>query len=164
MASGADEMVDKAFDPKQQDVVAKAIEQLSPEEAGYFLDKLERAIRKRKIQLGGYLAAMVVWLFGIVWALFYYGVTLGSRHSATLGMRAMDIEMRTWYGSPAYFVLGAVHAIVFWITVSVLTPLVLLVCLFNDRRRCLHDMLVGTVIINNELRASALRASPPHAA
>ena len=25
-------------------------------------------------------------------------------------MRAMDIEMRTWYGSPAYFVLGAVHA------------------------------------------------------
>jgi len=97
-------------------------------------------------------------------ALFYYGATLGSRHSATLGMRAMDIEMRTWYGSPAYFVLGAVHAIVFWITVSVLTPLVLLVCLFNDRRRCLHDMLVGTVIINNELRASALRASPPHAA
>ena len=73
MASGADEMVDKAFDPKQQDVVAKAIEQLSPEEAGYFLDKLERAIRKRKIQLGGYLAAMVVFLFGMVWALFYYG-------------------------------------------------------------------------------------------
>ena len=100
----------------------------------------------------------------VLWALFYYGATLGSRHSATLGMRAMDIEMRTWYGSPAYFVLGAVHAIVFWITVSVLTPLVLLVCLFNDRRRCLHDMLVGTVIINNELRASALRASPPHAA
>ena len=100
----------------------------------------------------------------VLWALFDYGATLGSRHSATLGMRAMDIEMRTWYGSPAYFVLGAVHAIVFWITVSVLTPLVLLVCLFNDRRRCLHDMLVGTVIINNELRASALRASPPHAA
>src|SRR5687768_5182061 len=94
----------------------------------------------------------------VLWALFYYGVTLGSRHSATIGMRAMDIEMRTWYGSSAYFVLGAVHAIVFWITVSVLTPLVLVVCLFNERRRCLHDMLVGTVVINNELRASALRA------
>ena len=95
----------------------------------------------------------------VLWALFYYGITLGSPRSATLGMRVMDLEMRTWYGAPAYFVLGAVHAIVFWITVSVLTPFVLLVCLFNNRRRCLHDILVGTVIINNEARASALRAT-----
>ena len=98
----------------------------------------------------------------VLWALFYYGATLGSRHSATIGMRAMDIEMRTWYGSQAYFVLGAVHAVVFWITVSVFTPLVLLVCLFNERRRCLHDILVGTVMINNEARAGALRAAPRH--
>ena len=99
----------------------------------------------------------------VLWALFYYGITLGGRHSATIGMRAMDIEMRTWYGSPAYFVLGAVHAIVFWISVSMLTPLVLVVCLFNERRRCLHDILIGTVVINNEGRASALRATvrPP---
>jgi uncharacterized RDD family membrane protein YckC len=95
----------------------------------------------------------------VLWALIYYGTTLGSRHSATIGMRAMDIEMRTWYGSPAYFVLGAVHAIVFWITVSVFTPLILIVCLINERRRCLHDILVGTVVINNEQRAAALRAS-----
>jgi uncharacterized RDD family membrane protein YckC len=95
----------------------------------------------------------------VLWALIYYGTTLGSRHSATIGMRAMDIEMRTWYGSPAYFVLGAMHAIVFWITVSVFTPLILVVCLINERRRCLHDILVGTVVINNEQRASALRAS-----
>ena len=95
----------------------------------------------------------------VLWALIYYGTTLGSRHSATIGMRAMDIEMRTWYGSPAYFVLGAVHAVVFWVTISVLTPLVLLVCLFNERRRCLHDMLVGTVVINNQTRANELRAA-----
>ena len=89
----------------------------------------------------------------------YYGLTLGSPASATIGMRAMDIEMRTWYGSPAYFVLGAVHAVVFWVTVSMLTPFILLVCLFNERRRCLHDILVGTVVINNASRASALRAA-----
>ena len=97
----------------------------------------------------------------VIWALAYYGLTLGSPASATIGMRAMDIEMRTWYGSPAYFVLGAVHAVVFWITVSMLTPFVLLVCLFNERRRCLHDMLVGTVVINNAARAAALRAVAP---
>jgi uncharacterized RDD family membrane protein YckC len=93
----------------------------------------------------------------IVWALVYYGLTLGGRASATIGMRAMEIEMRTWYGAPAYFVLGAVHAVVFWVSVSVLTPFILLVGLFNARRRLLHDILVGTVLINNPSRASLLR-------
>ena len=107
----------------------------------------------------GFLFYALLWPAMVIWALVYYGMTLGSPASATIGMRAMDIEMRTWYGSPAYFVLGAVHAIVFWVTVSVLTPFVLLVCLFNERRRCLHDMLVGTVVINNAARAAALRAA-----
>ncbi len=93
----------------------------------------------------------------VVWALFYYGATLGGPRSATIGMRAMDIEMRTWYGAPAYFVLGAVHAVVFWISVSALTPFILLICFFNARRRLLHDYLLGTVIINNAARAAALR-------
>jgi uncharacterized RDD family membrane protein YckC len=95
----------------------------------------------------------------VVWALFYYGLTLGGPKSATIGMRVMDIEMRTWYGSPAYFVLGAVHAIVFWVTVSALTPFILLFCFFNSRKRLLHDFLVGTVVINNPARTAALR---PH--
>jgi len=95
----------------------------------------------------------------VIWALVYYGMTFGSPASATIGMRVVDIEMRTWYGTPCYFVLGAVHAITFWLTVSFLTPFVLLVCLFNGRRRLLHDMLVGTTVINNEARASALRSA-----
>jgi uncharacterized RDD family membrane protein YckC len=96
----------------------------------------------------------------VIWALAYYGFTLGSPASATIGMRAMDLQMRTWYGAPMYSLLGAVHAVVFWVTVSALTPLVLLVGLFNERRRLLHDFLVGTVVINNEARAAALRGHP----
>ncbi len=107
----------------------------------------------------GFLFYALLWPAMVIWAIAYYGLTLGSPASATIGMRAMDIEMRTWYGAPTYFVLGAVHAVVFWVTVSMVTPLVLLVCLFNERRRCLHDMLVGTVVINNQARAAALRAS-----
>ena len=94
----------------------------------------------------------------VIWALLYCGLTLGSPASATIGMRVMDLEMRTWYGAPAYFVLGAVHASVFWITISVLTPLVLVVGLLNERRRLLHDILIGTVVINNAVRAEARRA------
>lgn len=122
-------------------------------------------------------ASMLIFVFGIVtlglgfalywllspatviWALCYFGLTLGGPASATIGMRVVDLEMRTWYGAPAYFVLGAVHAVLFWLSVSMLTPFVLLVCFFNERRRLLHDILLGTVVINNERRAAALRAS-----
>ncbi|MGA7390702.1 MAG: RDD family protein [Pseudolabrys sp.] len=123
------------------------------------------------------LAAMFIFAFGIVtlglgfalywllpsatvvWAIVYFGATLGGPASATVGMRVMDLEMRTWYGAPAYFVLGAVHAIAFWFTVTFFTPFVLLVAFFNERCRLLHDIILGTVIINNPARASMLRAS-----
>ena len=95
----------------------------------------------------------------VVWALLYYGLTLGSPASATLGMRVMDLEMRTCYGAPCYFLLGAVHAITFWLSVSFLTPFVLLVALLNDRKRLLHDIVLGTVVINNPVRADALRVA-----
>ena len=78
-------------------------------------------------------------------------------------MRVMDLEMRTWYGAPAYFVLGAVHAVGFWFTVSFFTPFVLLVAFFNERRRLLHDILLGTVVINNARRAAMLRGAMPGA-
>jgi uncharacterized RDD family membrane protein YckC len=120
-------------------------------------------------------AAMVIFAFGVVtlglgwalywllppasviWALVYFGLTVSGPRSASIGMRMMELEMRTWYGTPAYFVLGAVHAIVFWFTVSAFTPFILLVCFFNERRRLLHDILLGTVVINNAMRAAALR-------
>ena len=88
----------------------------------------------------------------MIWALAYYGLTLGSPASATIGMRMVGLEMRTWYGAPMYFLLGAVHAVAFWLSVSVLTPFILLVGLFNDRRRLLHDLLLGTVVINSPAR------------
>src|ERR1700730_4752927 len=53
---------------------------------------------------------MLFWLLSpasIVWALLYYGLSMGSPASATIGMRTVELEIRTWYGAPAYFVLGA---------------------------------------------------------
>jgi uncharacterized RDD family membrane protein YckC len=101
------------------------------------------------------------WPLIVIWALCYYGYTFGSPASATIGMRVMDLEMRTWYGAPSYFVLAVVHAGLFWVSTSVLTPLILLVCFFNKRGRLLHDFLVGTVVINNPARAAAMRPAGP---
>jgi uncharacterized RDD family membrane protein YckC len=106
----------------------------------------------------GWFFFILYWPGVVIWALVYYAIGFGSPASATIGMRVMDLEMRTWYGAPAYALLGAVHAILFWITGSALTPLVLLVAFFNARRRLLHDMLAGTIVINNEVRVDALRA------
>src|SRR3981189_2153856 len=105
------------------------------------------------ITLGlGWALFWLAWPASIVWAIVYYGSSLGGPHSATVGMRVMDLELRTWYGAPGYFVLGATHAVLFWVSISFLTPLVLLVGLFNGRRRLLHDIILGTVIINSSIR------------
>ena len=106
------------------------------------------------ITLGlGWALFWLVWPATVIWALVYYAATLGGPHSATIGMRLMDLELRTWYGAPAYYLLGAMHAVLFWISLSVLSPFVILVGLFNPRRRLLHDFLLGTVIIKNSVRA-----------
>jgi uncharacterized RDD family membrane protein YckC len=47
--------------------------------------------------------------------------------------------------------------IFFWALMTALTPLILLVGLFNRRRRLLHDFLTGTVVINNMARAAQLK-------
>jgi uncharacterized RDD family membrane protein YckC len=94
----------------------------------------------------------------VIWALLYYGMTHGSPASATIGMRVMDLEMRTWTGAPSYFLLGAVHAVAYWLSVTFLTPFVLLVGLFNERKRLLHDIVLGAVVVNNPVRADALRS------
>lgn len=72
--STEDPLVTQAFDAKKHEDLARAIERLSPEDAAYFLHKLELAIKKRKIQITGYLVAMVVWLAGMIFALAYYGM------------------------------------------------------------------------------------------
>jgi len=95
----------------------------------------------------------------IVWAIVYYGASIGGQHSATIGMRMMDLELRTWYGARGYFVLGATHAVLFWVTLSFLTPLVLLVGLFGRRRQLLHDIVLGTVIINSSVRTEVTPAA-----
>jgi hypothetical protein len=69
-----DPLVAQAFDTKKHEDLARAVEQLSPEEAQFFLEKLERAIRKRKIQVTGYLAAMGVWTIATALAIAYYGM------------------------------------------------------------------------------------------
>jgi len=86
-------------------------------------------------------------VFGVV-ALGYLALTLGGENSATVGMRAAGIELRTIGGQKMYPLLAALHGLLFWASVSLLTPLILVVALLNPRNRLLHDMLLGVVMVN----------------
>jgi uncharacterized RDD family membrane protein YckC len=107
----------------------------------------------------GWVLFWLAWPASVVWAIVYYGASIGGVHSATIGMRVMDLELRTWYGAPGYFLLGARHAVLFWASISLLTPLVLLFGLFNGRRRLLHDIVLGTVVINSSVRSQVAPAA-----
>ena len=105
----------------------------------------------------GFITLGLAWLlfpalFAIV-ALTYVALTLGGPASGTVGMRLTGVEMRTWSGQKMFPLLAIMHALVFWFSVGLLTPLVLVVGLLTYRRQLLHDLLLGVVALN----AGALR-------
>lgn len=92
-------------------------------------------------------------LFGILVplvALVYVYSTMGSPAQATLGMRAMSIRLERLDGRPVDGVLAVVHSVLFWAGNVILTPLILLATLFLDRKRTVHDMLLGTVVARTD--------------
>ena len=92
----------------------------------------------------------LLWLLvplSVVWALIYYGTTIGGPASATMGMQAAGIELRTWYGTHCFPELGAAHGFLFWVLAAALTPLVLVVGLLNARHELLHDLLLHLKLI-----------------
>ena len=68
-----DPLVAKAFEKDKALELARAIEKLNPDEAQFFLEKLECAIKKRKVQITGYLVAIGVWVTAMIFGLAYYG-------------------------------------------------------------------------------------------
>lgn len=77
----------------------------------------------------------------------YYVLTLGSAHRATVGMRAMDIMLLPAGDTVVDGWMALLHAVVFWVSCALLTPLVLLVGLFTSRRQLLHDLVIGVLMV-----------------
>ncbi len=102
----------------------------------------------------GFLTLGLAWLlFGAIFpiiALLYTGSSVSGPESATIGMRSVGLEMRSWDGKPMTFLHGVIHALVFWVSFVTLTPFILLVGLLNSRGRLFHDFMLGTYVINSD--------------
>lgn len=68
---------DKLFDKSKHAELARAVEQLSPEEAQFFLTKLEKALKRKRIQMIGYMAAMLTWAVGMLVAFGFFAAGTG---------------------------------------------------------------------------------------
>lgn len=92
-------------------------------------------------------------------AVAYIGLTMGGPKSATPGMQAMGIQMRLWHGGPMYGLIAIVHALAFYFSMGtgILGFVLIGASLFSSTKRCLHDVLLGTVVINAPERVARLR-------
>ncbi|WP_157231119.1 RDD family protein [Kiloniella laminariae] len=73
-----------------------------------------------------------------------------SQKGATPGMKIMDIRMVTLEGKKPSLLHAAITTVIFYVTVPVTSFLILLVILFNDEQRTLHDILTGTIVIREQ--------------
>ena len=113
----------------------------------------------------GFILALGIITFGLAWALaglpgllaplLYHSLLVAGPKSATLGMRAMRIrvcsmtlDQQIGDGRPT-LIQAIILTVAFYLSVTATGSLILLVTLFNPRRRAAHDWLAGTVVVND---------------
>ncbi|MDJ0895617.1 MAG: RDD family protein [Alphaproteobacteria bacterium] len=81
----------------------------------------------------------------------YHTATIGGPRNATVGQLIMRLEVRRWDGGRPGYVQAGVQTILFYLSLgSGILLLGFLLALFDARRRCLHDLLSGTVLVNSD--------------
>ncbi len=99
----------------------------------------------------GLLAPVLWFVFGLI-PLGYHTLLVGGPHSATLGMRVFDLELRSWDGERPAFLQALAHTALFYLSVGATGCLILLFALFNRRKRTLHDVLAGMLMVRGPAR------------
>jgi uncharacterized RDD family membrane protein YckC len=94
----------------------------------------------------GLLGPVLWFLFGLI-PLAYHTLLLSGPRSATWGMRCFDVELRSVTGERPGFLQALAQTALFYITIGVTCSLILLFVFFNRRKRTLHDLLAGTVLV-----------------
>ncbi|MBF0355474.1 MAG: RDD family protein [Alphaproteobacteria bacterium] len=101
--------------------------------------------------LGGIVTLGLLWaplpFLGISLGLCYHTFLVGGAKASTWGQRLMGLGVATIEGQQPNMVQAFVQVLLFYATVAVATPLILLVGLFNAKGRLIHDMLSTLVVM-----------------
>ncbi|MFD1705021.1 RDD family protein [Methylopila henanensis] len=100
----------------------------------------------------GVLTLGLAWLLygGVFYAMaiLYSGATLGGDRAATWGMRLTGLTCRLQDGTRPTFLIAAAHVVFLYFSMTFLTPFVLLVGLFTQRKQLLHDLILSTLFVD----------------
>ena len=91
----------------------------------------------------------------VLFGLAYYTLFLGHA-GQSLGMRWQELELRRQDGGRASYAQALARTMLFFFSIAFTAWLILLIAVVNERRRCVHDFLSGTVVVR---RAGALDIS-----
>ena len=97
-------------------------------------------------------------LYAILWpavAILYYLVSFAGGTTRTPGMGFAGIELRMRDGARPDTLIGLAHPVLFYLSVSFLTPFILLVSLLSARKCLAHDVVLGTVVVDSQAFARA---------
>lgn len=128
---------------------------LSRRVGAFFVDVLILLILSAFATIGVFILGVITFGFGFILfailypavVLIYAGATLGGPHSATIGMRMAGISLRRMDGRRPDTILGAAHMFLFYVSVSLLTPFVLLFALMTPNKRLLHDIVLDVRMV-----------------
>ncbi|MGE5545498.1 MAG: RDD family protein [Solirubrobacterales bacterium] len=129
----------------------------------YLIDMVAVGLTVVAVWIG--LGLLTLATFGLLWPvqalavtlvpLAYHSLLISSSRAATLGMRAVGIRVASVSpladpnsGRPTLF-QAMIQTVAFYGSMAATGSLVLVVALFNPRRRTLHDWLAGTVVVND---------------
>ncbi|CAA6603221.1 putative Membrane protein [Rhodospirillaceae bacterium LM-1] len=147
--------------PVLADPPVKAISDLTPYDgvlwrrvAAYVADLFFAALLT--LPLGLFLILGGVATFGLLWAplpflwltvnALYYAFLAGGSKASTWGQRMMGLRLVTDEGQNPMMFQAFLQVFLFYASVLIATPLILLVGLFNAKGRLIHDMLSSVTV------------------
>ncbi len=96
----------------------------------------------------GILSPLIMIIMALL-PLAYHSLMISSSISATLGQRFMGIKTVSKNGGPVDLLNSIILVILFYASIALTGGFILIWCLFDDKQRCLHDILASTIIIRN---------------
>ncbi len=98
------------------------------------------------------LSAFLIHFYALLGALplAYATLLIGGPHGATWGMRMMNLAYRRTDGSRPSYLDAFMATLIFYVSVAATFWLILIVPLLSDRRRTLHDMACGLVMLRTD--------------